>query len=149
MALLTPELTRMLQEASYGQIATLMSDGSPQLTQVWLDTDGQHILVNSVATHQKVRNVRRDPRVAINVHDPKQPYRIANIRGRVVDITTDGAEEHIDRLSSKYLGQDPYPFRMPGEQRIVLKIEPERIHTIGLGDTPSRRDLRHGVEGTG
>jgi PPOX class probable F420-dependent enzyme len=127
-----PLLERMLKEASYGQLATLMPDGAPQITQVWLDTDGEHILVNTVATHQKVKNVRRDPRVAINVHDPAKPYRVANIRGRVVEVTSAGADRHIDALSEKYLGTDRYPFRTPGQQRIVLKIQPERIHTIGL-----------------
>jgi PPOX class probable F420-dependent enzyme len=109
-----------------------MPDGSPHLTQVWLDTDGTHVLVNTVAGHQKVRNVRRDPRVAVNVHDPARPYRIANIRGRVVELTTEGADAHIDDLARRYLGVDAYPFRRPGQQRIILKIEPRRINTIGL-----------------
>jgi PPOX class probable F420-dependent enzyme len=110
---ITPELEQLLKEASYAQIATLMPDGSPQLTQVWVDTDGRHVIVNTVATHQKVRNVRRDPRVAINVHDPPKPFRVANIRGRVLEITTDGADQHIDLLARKYLGADSYPFRRP------------------------------------
>jgi len=129
---ITPSLERLLKEASYGQLATVMPDGAPQITQVWLDTDGRHILVNTVATHQKVKNVRRDSRVAINVHDPARPYRVANIRGKVVEVTLDGADEHIDALAKKYLGVDHYPFRQDGQQRIVLKIQPERIHTIGL-----------------
>src|SRR3954470_6777651 len=91
----SPGLKQLLREAAYGQIATLMPDGAPHLTQVWLDTDGTHILVNSVASHQKVKNVRRDPRVAINVHDPAGAYRIANVRGRVVELTSVGADEHI------------------------------------------------------
>jgi PPOX class probable F420-dependent enzyme len=129
---LDPALKQLLEEPSYGQLATLLPDGSPHLTQVWLDTDGTYILVNTVASHQKVRNVRRDPRVAVNVHDPAQVYRIANIRGRVVEITTDGADAHIDRLAKRYLGVDTYPFRRPGQQRIVLKIEPLRVNAIGL-----------------
>jgi len=129
---ITPALSQLLKGASYAQLATLMPDGAPQITQVWVDTDGTNILVNTVDTHQKIKNVRRDPRVAINVHDPALPYRIANIRGRVVEVTTVGADEHIDRLAKKYLGADQYPFRRPGQQRIVLKIQPERIHSIGL-----------------
>ena len=121
-----------MTEASYAQLATLLPDGAPHLTQVWLDTDGRHILVNTVATHQKVRNVRRDPRVALKVHDPARPYRIANIRGRVQEVTTDGADEHIDALARRYLGVDAYPFRRPGQRRIILKIEPVRVNTIGL-----------------
>ena len=130
--MLDPALKQLLEEPSYGQLATLLPDGSPHLTQVWLDTDGTYILVNTVASHQKVKNVRRDPRVAVNVHDPAQAWRIANIRGRVVEITTTGADAHIDRLAKRYLGVDSYPFRRPGQQRILLKIEPERIKTIGL-----------------
>jgi PPOX class probable F420-dependent enzyme len=131
-AQITPALEQLLKEASYGQLATVMPNGAPQLTQVWVDTDGEHVLVNTVATHQKVKNIRHDPRVAVNVHDPAQPYRIANIRGRVVDVTSAGADEHIDRLAKKYLGADQYPFRRPDQQRIILKIQPERIHSIGL-----------------
>jgi len=129
---MNPGLVELLKEAAYGQLATLMPDGAPQITQVWLDTDGEHILVNTVVSHQKVRNVRRDPRVAVNVHDPARPYRVANIRGSVVDITFDGADAHIDALAKKYLGAERYPFRREGQQRIILKIAPERINSIGL-----------------
>jgi PPOX class probable F420-dependent enzyme len=125
-------LEKLLREASDGQIATLMPDGSPHVTQVWLDTDGTHILINTVSTHQKARNARRDPRVAINVQEPGKPYRIANIRGTVVDITSEGAAEHIDALALKYLGQPKYPYASPGQQRLILKIRPERINSIGL-----------------
>jgi PPOX class probable F420-dependent enzyme len=135
-AVISPALQRLLKEAVYGQIATLMPDGSPQITQVWLDTDGTHLLVNTVATHQKVRNVRRDPRVAVNVHDPRQPWRIANIRGEVIEVTSDGAEEHIHALAKKYLGVDQYPFGRGGQQRVLFKIRPAKIHSIGL-DEPS------------
>src|SRR5947209_3238990 len=113
---ITPALERLLKEASYGQLATAMPDGGPHVTQVWLDTDGSHILVNTVATHQKVRNVRHDPRVAVNVHDPTRPYRIANVRGRIIEVTSAGADQHIDALAKKYLGLDQYPFRRAGQQ---------------------------------
>jgi PPOX class probable F420-dependent enzyme len=128
---ITPGLKRLLQEAAHGQLATLMPDGAPQVTQVWLDTDGEHILVNTGAVHQKAKNVRRDPRVAVNVHD-ESATRIAHIRGRVIEVTSTGADQHIDALAHKYLGTDRYPWRRPGEQRIVLKIQPETIHTIGV-----------------
>jgi PPOX class probable F420-dependent enzyme len=132
---LTPGLKLFLKEAAHGQIATLMPDGSPQVTHVWVDTDGQHILVNTVVGHQKERNVRRDPRVAISVHDASA-RRLAHIRGKVVEATTAGADEHIDELAKKYLGADRYPWRRPGEQRIILRIQPERIRAIGVdGDT--------------
>ena len=128
-----------MREPSYGQIATLMPDGSPQVTQVWVDTDGTHVIVNSVATHQKVRNIRRDPRVAITAHDPAKPFRVVSIRGRVVDITTDGADEHIDQLAKKYLAVDAYPFRRPGQQRVILKIQPRKIFAMNLDGNRSGR----------
>lgn len=118
---------KLFEEANFGHLATLMPDGSPQVTAVWVDFDGRHILVNTAERRQKRRNVRRDPRVAIDVIRQGSEYAFATVRGRVVEITREGAEEHIDRLAKKYLGQDRYPFREPGERRIILKIEPERV----------------------
>ncbi len=129
---LSPGLQKLLREPAYCQIATLMPDGSPQVTQTWVDTDGQYILINTADGRQKVRNVRRDPRVAVNVVDPGNEFRLASVRGRVVEVTTEGADEHIDRLAQKYLGQDTYPFRNPSEQRVILKIEPAKINASGL-----------------
>jgi PPOX class probable F420-dependent enzyme len=129
---LTPGLQRLLHEPAYCQIATVMPDGSPQITQVWVDTDGQHVLVNTAEARQKTRNIRRDPRVAVNVVDPHNGWRLATIRGRVVEMTTEGSDEFIDRLAQKYLGVDSYPFRRPDEVRVTLVIAPEHIHEIGL-----------------
>ena len=129
---LAPGLVTLLKKPAYGQLATVMPDGSPQVTQVWLDTDGEHILVNTGVDHQKARNVRRDPRVAVNVHDAASSARIAAIRGRVVEVTSAGADEHIVALSRKYLGTDRYPYGRPGEQRVILRIRPERITAYGL-----------------
>src|SRR5690606_40324681 len=98
----------------------------------WIATDGEHILVNTSEDRQKARNVERDPRVAVNVVDPNDAWRVANIRGRVVEMTTDGADELIDQLAQKYLGEETYPFRQPGEVRVTLKIAPEHINAIGL-----------------
>ena len=128
-------LLKLLNEPVYAQVATLMPDGSPQITQVWIGTDGQHVLVNTAEGRQKTRNVRRDPRVAVNVVDPANAWRLAMIRGRVVDITTDGADNLIDQLAHKYLGVDSYPFRNPAETRVTLKIAPEHISEIGLEQT--------------
>jgi PPOX class probable F420-dependent enzyme len=124
---LPPGPQLILKEPAYGQIAMLMPDGSPHLTQLWVDTDGQRILVNTVATHQKVKNARRDPHVAVNVHDPAQQRRIANSRGRVVEVPTAGTDQHIDALAKKYLGADKYPFARPDQQPIILKIAPRRF----------------------
>lgn len=132
MAKMSEGLLKLLREPAFCQVATLMKDGSPQITQVWVDTDGEHILVNSAVGRQKDRNVRRDPRVAVNVVDPANAWRIAMIRGKVVEITTDGADALIDALAKKYLGVDSYPFRNPEETRVTYKILPEHISEIGL-----------------
>jgi len=121
----SPGFRKLLQEPTYCQLATLMPDGSPQVTQVWVDTDGEHILVNTAQGRQKELNVRRDPRVAVNVVDPTNAWRLAMVRGRVVDVTTAGADQLIDQLAKKYLNEDTYPFRRPEEVRITLKILPE------------------------
>jgi len=104
-----------------------MPDGSPQVTPVWCDFDGAHVLVNSARGRVKDRNMRRDPRVALVILDPDNPYRYLEVRGRVVEITEDGAEAHIDRLAQKYLGVERYPYRQPGEVRVLYKIRPERV----------------------
>lgn len=127
-------LQKLLREPAFCQVATVMPDGSPQITQVWVDTDGDHILINTSERRQKVRNVRRDPRVAVNVVDPKNAWRIASVRGRVVEVTTEGADDLIDRLAFKYIGQEKYPSRQPGEVRVTLKIAPEKINAVGLED---------------
>ena len=132
MAKMSEGLLKLLREPAFCQVATLMKDGSPQITQVWVDTDGEHILVNSAVGRQKDRNVRRDPRVAVNVVDPANAWRIAMIRGKVVEITTDGADALIDALAKKYLGVDSYPFRNAEETRVTYKILPEHISEIGL-----------------
>ncbi|GIX48175.1 MAG: hypothetical protein KatS3mg131_2386 [Candidatus Tectimicrobiota bacterium] len=131
-ATLTPAMLELLRAPNLGYLATLMPDGSPQVTPVWVDTDGTHILVNTAEGRWKARNVRRDPRVALAVTDRSNPYRMLSVRGRVVKITSEGADAHIDQLAKKYLGQDRYPFRQPGEQRLLLQIQPERILAMGL-----------------
>jgi PPOX class probable F420-dependent enzyme len=118
---------KLLEGKNFANLATLMPDGSPQVTPVWVDYDGAHILVNTAEGRQKARNLRRDPRVALSVSNQENPYSYVQIRGRVVDITADGADAHIDKLAKKYLGQDTYPYRTPTEERLILKIEPERV----------------------
>ena len=120
-------LVDLLRRPSPCFVATLMPDGSPQMTQTWVDTDGTHVLINTVDGHQKVRNIRRDPRVAVNVADPEDPSRYFEVRGQVVDITTDGAREHIDELSRRYIGR-PYPwFGGTDQVRLLVTIAPERV----------------------
>jgi PPOX class probable F420-dependent enzyme len=128
---LPDELIELLRRPSTCFVATTMPDGSPQMTQTWVDTDGEHVLINTVEGFQKVRNVGRDPRVALSVSDPGNPSRYFAVRGRVVDVTTDGAADHIEALAQRYLG-GPYPwFGGRGQVRVMLSIAPDKIHAMG------------------
>jgi len=124
---LNDEQKKFLLDKNFVNLATLMKDGSPQVTPVWVDFDGKHVLVNSEQKRVKVRNMKRDPRVGVAVFDMANPYNFIEIRGRVVDITTDGAADHIDKMAKKYMGQDKYPFNGPGDVRVIIKIEPEKV----------------------
>jgi PPOX class probable F420-dependent enzyme len=112
-------------------VGTVMPDGSPQVTPMWFDYDGKLILVNSARGRVKDRNMRRNPAVAVSIVDPENAYRYVAVRGRVVEITEEGADAHIDRLAKKYLGQDRYPHRRPGEVRVTYKIAPQRVSGMG------------------
>ena len=129
MIALSAELQQLLRQRVVCFFATTMPDGSPQLTQTWIDTDGTFILINTVEGHQKLRNVRRDPRVMMSVLDPAHPDHAVSIRGRVVAITTAGADRHFKHLIGRYLGDEPYPYGRPGQVRIVLKIASEQIRS--------------------
>jgi PPOX class probable F420-dependent enzyme len=131
MAAIPEKYLDLLQKKSFAQLATLMPDGSPQVSPVWVDYDGQHILINSAKGRVKDKNMRRDPRVGLDLLDPENPYRHLSVRGRVVDITEQGADAHIDKLAQKYLGKDKYPFRSAGEIRVIYKIEPKGAHVMG------------------
>lgn len=115
----------LFQKKSFGNLATIMPDGSPQVTPVWVDFREGQLWINSTEGRQKDRNMERDPRVAVSIQDPEDPYRYLQIRGRVVEITREGADEHIDQLASHYLGREEYPHRSPGEIRKIFKIQPE------------------------
>ena len=132
MAALAPEVQQFLDEPHLGVFITLMKDGSPQATPVWVDQDGSHVLINTVKGHQKERNLGRDSRVAVCVVDRNQSGRYVQIRGRVVE-TTDGDEalQHIEKLSQKYRGR-PYQGR-EGEERLKVSIKPEHISYRGGG----------------
>ncbi len=112
-------------------VGTVMSDGSPQVTPMWFDYDGKVIRVNSAKGRVKDRNMRRNPAVAVSIVDPDNAYRYVAVRGRVIEITEDGADAHIDRLAKKYLGEDQYPHRRQGEVRVTYKIAPERVSGMG------------------
>jgi PPOX class probable F420-dependent enzyme len=128
---LPDDLIALLHEPSHCYVATLMPDGAPQMTQTWVDTDGEHILINTVEGFQKDKNVQRDPRVAINVSDPANPSRYYEIRGRVVSATTAGGAEHIEALAQRYLGA-PYPWYGGRDQtRLILTIATDKVRTMG------------------
>jgi PPOX class probable F420-dependent enzyme len=127
-----PEKYRdLFQKRAFASLGTLMPDGRPQVTPVWCDFDGEHVIFNSAKGRQKDRNVRREPRVAMAIVDPENPYRYMEIRGRVVEISEQGAEAHIDKLAKKYLGVDKYPYRQAGETRVIYKVKPEHTTTMG------------------
>jgi PPOX class probable F420-dependent enzyme len=121
----------LFQKKAFAHLATLMADGCPQVTPVWCDFDGTTVRINSAKGRVKDRNMRRDPRVALAIQDPDNPYRYLEVRGRVVEITEEGADAHIDTLAKKYLGVDKYPHRQEGEIRVMYKIQPE--HTSSMG----------------
>jgi PPOX class probable F420-dependent enzyme len=124
-------LIALLHQPSPCFLATVMPDGSPQMTQTWVDTDGEHVIINTVQGFQKVRNVDRDPRVAVTVSDPARPSRYYAIRGRVVNATTEGGAEHIEALAQRYLGA-PYPWYGGRDQvRVILTISADKIHVMG------------------
>ena len=132
MAITIPDPFRdLLTKKAFASLATVMADGSPQVTPVWFDFDGTHVRVNSAKGRVKDRNMRRNGRVALAILDPDNPYRHMAIRGRVEEITEAGADAHIDSLSKKYLGKDRYPNRRPGEVRVIYWIRPERVSTMG------------------
>jgi PPOX class probable F420-dependent enzyme len=120
----------LFQKRAFASLGTLMPDGRPQVTPVWCDFDGQHVIFNSAKGRQKDRNVRRDPRVALAIIDPDNPYRYMEIRGTVVEITEDGADRHIDKMAKKYMGLDKYPYAKPGEVRVIYKIRPEHVQVM-------------------
>jgi PPOX class probable F420-dependent enzyme len=114
----------LFQKKAFASLATVMPDGTPQVTPVWVDYDGGHVIVNSARGRRKDKNMKVGASVALAIMDPDNPYRHLQVRGRVSEVTEQGADAHIDRMAKKYLGQDKYPFRQPGEVRVIYKITP-------------------------
>jgi len=127
-ASITPEIEKLFNGKNLVSLATLMEDGSPHVAPVWVDIEGDTILINTAEGRVKEKNVKRDKRVALSIFDHQNPYHMVSIRGKVTDITTEGADAHIDKLAKKYFGLDKYPYRTPDEKRIIVKIKPEKIH---------------------
>ena len=124
---LPDSVKKLIEDKTYANVATLMPDGSPQVTQTWVDHDGDTVLINTFEGSQKYKNAKRNPKIALDVVDSTNAYRVAVIRGRVIDVTFDGAEDHIDRMAKKYLGMDKYERRRPDMKRVLIKIEPTHV----------------------
>ena len=127
MPQLSDKAKQLIDKNAFANVATLMKDGSPQVTPVWIDYDGDELYINTAQGRLKANNLERDPRVAISLSDPDDPYAMVTIRGRAAEITEEGADEHIDALAKKYLDADTYPNRQPGEVRLKVRIEPDKV----------------------
>jgi PPOX class probable F420-dependent enzyme len=133
-SIMDSSISKIFEEKNFAFLATVMKDGSPQVTPTWVDIDKSDstVLVNTAKGRTKHRNVSTDPRVAVSVIDFSNPYRMVAIRGKVIEqINGKEADQHIDKLAKKYLGEDKYPRRRPGEERILLKIKPEHVVQMG------------------
>jgi len=121
----------MRQKKAFANLATVMPDGTPQVTPVWFDYQNGLVRVNTAKGRVKARNMTEGAAVALAIMDPDNPYRYVGIQGHVVEMTESGGDAHIDKMAKKYLGKDSYPGRTPGEIRIIVKIAPDKVHTNG------------------
>ena len=121
----------VFDKTAFAHVPTVGAAARPQSTPVWVDYDGTHVRFNTARGRIKDRNLERNPQVALSVLDPDNPYRYLQVRGRVVEMTEQGADAHIDALAKKYLDQDRYPFRRPGEVRVMVKIAPDSVQSMG------------------
>ncbi len=119
------------EKKAFAELATLMPDGSPQVTPVWFDYDGGHIRVNTAKGRVKARNMEQGSKVALSIMDPDNSYRYVQIRGAVSRVVDEGADQHIDSLTKKYLGQDKYPYSQPGDVRVIYEITPASVSGMG------------------
>jgi PPOX class probable F420-dependent enzyme len=123
-----PSVRKIFEGKNFVFISSIMRNGSPQVTPTWVDIENGNILVNTAIGRIKHKNISRDPRVALAIADQNNPYDMVTVRGRTIEqVTGDAAEEHIDKMAKKYIGKDKYPFRSPGEKRVILKIKPEKV----------------------
>lgn len=127
MAEIPEEAVHLLEGRHLAHVGTVNTDGSPQVTPVWVDHDGETILINTATGRVKEKNLKRDPRISISIVDAENPYQPLTIRGTAIEMTQDGADAHIDALSCRYIDEDPYPYRRPGEERVLVRIRPERV----------------------
>jgi PPOX class probable F420-dependent enzyme len=130
-AALSKEQREFLEQPYSGAATTLRSDGSPHTTVVWVDVDDETVMFNTVVGRAKERHLRRDPRASLIAIDPQNAYRWVSVSGRT-ELTTDGADEQIDKLAKKYLDENEYPWRRPEDQRITVRIYPEHVDSYGF-----------------
>ncbi len=131
MAIALPQSVRkILQDKAYGHVVTFNADRKPQLTMVWMDVEGDEVLFNTADGRLKPKNLRRDPRVIVSVQDRNDPQSYLVFHGRA-SVTESGADEQIDTLAQRFLGVDKYPFRRPGEKRLVVRVKVDRIGGYG------------------
>ena len=121
----------ILKGKNFAHVATLMRNGAPQVTPIWVDFDGTYVVLNTAEGRQKVRNLDRDGRIAISVHDQENPYRYIQIRGKVVGRSADPGEAHINGMAKKYMGLDKYPYSDPNSTRVIYKVEPLHVQVTG------------------
>jgi PPOX class probable F420-dependent enzyme len=121
----------LLESTALAHVATIGPNGEPQANPVWFGWDGKHLKFSLTKTRQKSKNLKQDPRVAISIVDPENPYRYLEIRGRQVRVDPDPEKAFIDEMANKYLGVEKYPWSQPGDERIIIVIEPE--HTTSMG----------------
>jgi PPOX class probable F420-dependent enzyme len=121
---------KLIDGKNLASVATIMPDGSPQIAPVWVDRDGDTIILNATNSRQRTKNLKRDPRIAISIFDQMNIYSNASIRGKVIDITEKGAEEHIDKLNMKYNGTPKYAYHNPKDPRVLLRVEATHIHEM-------------------
>ena len=131
LAIPSEYLDLLQQKVTVANLATIMPDGTPQVTPVWFDYMDGKVRVNSAKGRVKARNMKENAPVALSILDPDNPYRYIQIRGRVGRATEDGASAHIDSLAKKYLGKEKYPFGQPGEVRMLFEIEPSAVQAVG------------------
>jgi PPOX class probable F420-dependent enzyme len=127
---LPPSVKKVLQDKAYGHVVTFNAAGKPQLTMVWLDVDGDEVLFNTAEGRLKPKNLGHDPRIIVSVQDRNDPQAYAVFHGRA-SVTEAGADGHIDKLAKRFLGVDKYPFRRPGEKRLVVRVKVDRIGGFG------------------
>ena len=131
MATIPENFRDIFAKKAFAHLATVGRDGAPQVTPVWVDYDGTHVRINTARGRVKDKNLQRNPSVAVSAQDPDNPYRYVQVRGRVVEMTEKDADAHIDALSKKYTGRDKYANRRPGEVRVIVKILPEKVQSMG------------------